>query len=342
MKTYRKSNKKQSITIDIVAEKAGVSTATVSRVLNKKGNVSEKVSQKVSNAIKELNYRPNRAAYHLRSGKGKRIGVLFADIQNPFFTSVLAGIENLLYQSGYTLLVGNSNEDPKREKIQLESLIDEGVAGIIVASVSKNFDRFKQAINYGIPILALDRIMDGISVDTVTINNIQAAQDATNYLIRLGHKKIAFISGPNNVSTSNLRRTGYEQAIEEISGLNKIIELGNFRQDGGYNAMIKLLSQEIKPTAVLVANNLMTLGALQALIEKKVKIPEEMSLLGFDDMPWSSSLQPPLTVVAQPTYNMGRIAAKLIIDRIQDPIAPAQQISLETNLIIRNSCKRID
>ncbi|MFZ3071178.1 MAG: LacI family DNA-binding transcriptional regulator [Anaerolineaceae bacterium] len=334
----RKVEQHRNITVNEVAKKAGVSTATVSRVINNNKGVSGTLQARVRMAIDELGYRPNRSAHHLRSGKVKRIGVLFADIRNPFFTSVLAGIENILYQAEYVLLLGNSNEDRKIEQMHLQAFIDEGVAGIILASVSNNIKQYQQVLNAGIPILAIDRCSENLKVDTISINNVQAAKEATEHLINLGHRKVAFIGGPKHISTSRLRQLGYQQAIDEHSDMKAEIATGDFRQEGGYRAMLELLSKPDRSSAVLVANNLMTLGALQAIIEKKIHVPEEIALVGFDDMPWSTSLEPSLTVVSQPTYEMGKIAARLLLDRIQNPDHPIQNITLETKLIVRESC----
>ena len=333
-----KNNTSRKITVHDVAKQAGVSTATVSRVINNNDTVSHELKTRVQEVINELGYRPNRAAHHLRSGKVKRVGVLFADIRNPFFTSVLAGIENYLHQADYALILGNSNEDPKIERMQLQAFLDEGVAGIILSSVTNSGTQYQQVLEAGIPILAIDRVPENLKVDTISIDNIKAAQQAAQHLIDLGHEHIAFIGGPEHISTARLRKKGYLQALQEHPNIRPIIELGDFRQAGGYQATLNMLSAHKDISAILVANNLMTLGALQAINEKKIQIPEQIALVGFDDMPWATSLQPPLTVVAQPTYDMGKIAARLLLDRIHNPDSPIQQVTLETQLIVRESC----
>jgi len=327
-----------NITVHDVAKKAGVSTATVSRVINNNVTVNNNLKIRVQAAINELGYRPNRAAYHLRSGKVKRVGVLFADIRNPFFTSVLAGIENYLHLADYALILGNSNENHKIERMQLQAFLDEGVAGIILSSVANSSAQYQQVIEAGIPIMAIDRVPDNLKVDSISINNIKASKEATEHLINLGHKNIAFIGGPEHISTARLRKLGYLEALKNIPNNKPIIELGDFTQAGGYHATINILSAYKNVSALLVANNLMTLGALEAIHEKKILIPDQIALVGFDDMPWATSLQPPLTVVAQPTYDMGKIAARLLLDRIHNPESPIQQVTLETQLIIRESC----
>jgi LacI family transcriptional regulator len=334
-----KSNKDSAnITIKQVAEKAGVSTATVSRVLNDSPLVAEEALTRVKRAIEELGYYPNPAARHLRAGHVRKVGVLFADISNPFFTSILTGIEGALQKAGYILVLGNSNEDVHIEQLHLTAFLEEGVSGIIFAAVSNSKRRYQHILQAGIPMLAIDRVIDGLRIDSVTINNADAAYQATTHLLNLGHNPVAFISGPETMSTTLHRRSGYLQALEDAGNIHRMIEMGNFRQDGGYKAMQNLLDRPDRPSAVLVANNLMALGALQIIHERKLVIPNDIAIVCFDDVPWFASLQPPLTVIAQPTFEMGAIAARLLLDRIHSPAAPIQRLSLGTQLIIRSSC----
>ena len=329
---------KQTITVRDVAKEAGVSTATVSRVMNEKSLVSSELQSRVLDAVTRLKYRPNRSALQLRSGKVKRIGVLFADISNPFFTSVLAGIENILQSRRYVLVLGNSNEDPIIEKLQMQSFLDEGVSGIIFSPVSNKNSQFEAIINSGVPLLMLDRTIPMKSpVDSVTINNYEVAKKATDYLLSLGHRRIGFIGGLSHTSTSLQREEGYKFAMNNHSEASPIIGNGFFRQVGGYQAMIDMLNGKSKPTAVLVANNLMTLGAMQAIIGSGLSIPDEVALMGFDDMSWSNCLQPSLTSISQPTFEMGQIAANLLLNRIHHPQNASQNVILESKLIIRES-----
>ena len=327
-----------NVTIHQVAEKAGVSIATVSRVLNDSDNVSEDLKTRVNRVVQEIGYRPNRAAKNLREGKVRKVGVLFADIRNPFFTSVLAGIESELQEAEYVLVLGNSNEDPRIEKTHLDTFLEEGVAGILFSASTNSSANYKFVQQKGIPMLAFDRFPVGIRVDSVTINNVAASRQATVHLLDLGYKKIGLVAGPETVSTAQDRQQGYLEALKSAGIEQAYIETGDFRQEGGYQAMKRLLAKPDRPAAVLVANNLMTLGALQAIHEEHLQIPKEIALVGFDDMPWATSLQPPLTVVAQPTYEMGKIAARLLLDRIKNPSDPVHQVILDTQLIIRESC----
>lgn len=336
--TSTKSNGTTNITIHRVAELAGVSTATVSRVINGSEGVSDELKEKVKKIIQQTGYRPNRAARLLRAGKVRKVGVLFADIRNPFFTSVLAGIEGALQRADYVLILGNTNDDAKVEQMHLQAFMEEGVSGIIFASQALTVSQYQSFLEFGIPMLLIDRVPEGLKVDSVSIDNFESARRATHHLLTLGHKNIAYIGGPERISTARLRREGFQKACGEGGIDSQSIFLGNFRQDGGYQAMEQCLTASKKSTAVLVGNNLMTLGALEAIHKHNLSIPNEIALVGFDDMPWATSLQPPLTVIAQPTYELGSIAARLLLDRIQNPENPIQQVFLATQLIVRKSC----
>ena len=328
-----------TVTIKEVAEKAGVSTATVSRVLSGKDAVSQELTQRVLDAVEVLGYRINRAARELRAGSVQKVGVILADIQNPFFTSILAGIEKVLQKENYLLLLGNSNEDPDLEQLHLDNLLEEGVAGIIVAPTTNEVDRYAEVQRTNIPIIAVDRVPGEMRIDAVLIDNLDAAKLATEHLIRLGHQRIGFIGGPENLSTAIDRRKGYEQALQEhrIRLDPELVQPGHYRMDGGYQAMEKLLSLKGRPSAVFVGNYMMTVGALQFIHEHKLNIPEDIALVAFDDMPWYVSLQTPLTVVDQPTFKLGEIAAQLLVARVRDPEYPVQRIILEAGLVVRAS-----
>lgn len=329
----------QAATIKEVAERAGVSTATVSRVLSGQQAVRQELIDKVREAVRALDYQPNRAARNLRKRSAQIIGVVISDIQNPFFPGVMRGIEKVLEEAGYTLLLSNSDEDPRRELIHLNTLRAEGVAGIILAPARSDAEPLRQFIRSGMPVVAIDRGVTRASVDTVTVNNISGAASAVAHLVELGHTRIAMISGPDVVTTGAERRRGYLRGME-LAGLpapDEYIRDGQFRQEGGYHAMLDLLDLPEPPTGVLAANNLMSLGALQAIHQRGVRIPGEISLVGFDDMPWTSAINPPLTVVAQPTAEIGATAARLLIERIADPARPARHVILETRLIERAS-----
>lgn len=331
---------KRNPTIQQVAERAAVSTATVSRVLDGFPGVSDTLVKRVQEAVRVLDYHPNRAARSLRKRVAQAVGVVISDIQNPFFTSVIIGIEQVLHEANYTLLLCNSDEDPRRERAHLATLRSEGVAGIILASTRTETDFYRLLAHTGTPVVAIDRTPDQQDMDMVTVTNQSGAYQAVAHLAGLGHRRIALVSGPLEISTSRERLEGYQAALRDcdIPALPELTAYGNYRQPSGYQAMQTLLSLPERPTAVLVANNLMTLGALQAIYEQGLCIPEQMALVGFDEMPWATSLQTPLTVVAQPTNELGATAAQLLLDRLREPDRPYQHVVLETRLIVRASC----
>ncbi|MDD5368585.1 MAG: LacI family DNA-binding transcriptional regulator [Anaerolineaceae bacterium] len=335
----RRTQSGKNPNIHQVAALAKVSTATVSRVLDDHGGVSQELIDRVHEAVRTLDYHPNRAARNLRKRGSQTVGVVISDIQNPFFTSVISSIEKVLVEASYTLLLCNSDEDPKREKAHISTLRAEGVAGIILASTHANADLYHQLQSAGIPLVAIDRAPGQMHLDSVTVTNTQGAFNAVTHLTHLGHSRIGLITGPLHISTSRERLEGYEQGIRShgLALIPELILFSNYRQAGGYSAMQSLLDLPEPPTAVLVANNLMTLGALQMIHERNLKIPDQIAIVGFDDMPWATSLQPPLTVVAQPTYELGTSAAQLLLDRLREPNRPSQHIVLETTLMVRAS-----
>jgi LacI family transcriptional regulator len=326
-------------TIKQVADLAGVSTATVSRVLDDSSGVSQELIDRVRDAVRTLDYRPNRAARNLRKRVAQTVGVVISDIQNPFFTSVVRGIEKVLVEADFILLLCNSDEDPNREKIHLSTLRSEGVAGIILATARSDAESYHQLLNNRTPLVGIDRTPEQLSMDVVSVTNTRGAFSAVAHLADLGHRRIALISGPPQLSTARERLAGYEEVIKSrgLVHSDDLIQYSDYRQTGGYTAMQALLDLPEPPTAVLVANNLMTLGALQAIHERNLVIPDQIAVVGFDDMPWATSLQPPLTAVAQPTYELGIAAAQLLLDRLREPDRPFRHVVLETQLMIRAS-----
>jgi DNA-binding LacI/PurR family transcriptional regulator len=323
-----------------VAVAAGVSTATVSRVLSGLAGVRTDVGDRVREAVRALGYQPNRVARSLRVRTTRSIGVIIPDIENPFFTRVVRGIEEVLQAAEYSLLLANSNESPARESINLATLQAEGVAGVIfTAAEGKRLD-YRDLLDSRLPMVAVSRLLLGLKVDTVTVGNAEGARMAVEHLIGLGHRRIGLISGPTGISTARDRQAGYEKALKEggVPLVRDLIQYADFRQSGGYSAMERLLQMRVPPSAVFAGSNLMTLGALQAIHERGLNIPGQIAIVGFDDMPWAVSLQPPLTAVAQPAFEVGTAAARLLLERLREPGGPIRHIVLETSLVVRASC----
>jgi DNA-binding LacI/PurR family transcriptional regulator len=326
-------------TVTEVAARARVSTATVSRALSGDARVSDQLRARVLEAAAALNYRPNRAARSLRVRRSLTVGVVIPDIQNTFFTSIVRGIEHVLEHDGFTFLLGNSDGRPERERLYLDTLRAEGAAGFIVVP-TQDHGAYEEVQAAGLPVVTLDRAAPRLKCDHVAVNNHEGALSAVHHLLALGHRRIAFVGGPPQVSVARERLAGYEQALREagVPFDRTLVRAGDFQQAGGRAATEALLELEPRPDALFVANNLMTLGALEALHERGLRIPGDVALLGFDDMPWATSLQPPLSAVAQPTFELGVCAAQLLLARLRDPDRPFRRVALEAQLVVRASC----
>lgn len=331
---------KRTASIQKVADRAGVSIATVSRTFADPPSVSHALRVRVLEAAQLLNYRPSRAARTLRVGTSRTVGVVIPDLQNPFFTGVVRGIDIVLQAAGYTLLLSNADEDAARERNILETLQAEGVAGIIFVPINDSRGKYNHSLSPPIHTVAVDRLASNLDADLVTVDNVEGTRTGVAHLLAIGHRDVALLNGPSRHSTAIDREQGYRQALA-AAGLPlrpELIYRGDFREGGGYDGMKTLLALRRRPRAVFVANNLMTLGALRALHEARIRIPDEVALVGFDDVPWATSLNPPLTAVSQPSQEIGSAAADLLLDRIANPERAVRHLILRAQLVIRASC----
>lgn len=325
-----------------VAEKAGVSIATVSRVINRSPNVNPETRIKIEKIIKELKYSPNRVAKRLRnrSQSGNLLGVLIPDIQNPFYVEVLRGIEDVAYKKNYALIVCNFSQDETKEKLYLDLLQSESVDGLIAAPTHDHDQKVINLVRTGLPIVCVDRGLVDVDVDVVLVENRRGAYQAVDYLAKKGYRRIAYISGIPRLPSSREREMGYRDALEanKLPVLAELIRYGDSRHESGVKLCADLLEMPEPPDAIFTGNNLITLGALETIHKKGLKIPDDVAILGFDDMYWSISLNPPLTAVKQPAYEIGKCAAEQLITRINNPDRPTSSMILKTELMIRNSC----
>lgn len=335
-----RSARSPAATIKRVADRAGVSIATVSRVFADPDAVSAALRQRVQEAASALSYRPSRAARTLRVGTSQAVGVVIPDLENPFFTAVVRGIELVLQQAGYTLLLANSDEDTARERSILETLRAEGVAGIVIVPINAARDAYREVLAPPLQVVAVDRSPTNLRVDLVTVHNVEGTRRGVEHLLALGHREVALLGGPSRHSTAKERERGYHDAMRAAGRAVRpeLLHNADFRESGGYDGMKALMALPRRPTAVFVANNLMTLGAFRALHEAGIRIPDEVALVGFDDMPWATSLNPPLTAVNQPSQEIGSSAADLLLDRIARPDRSIRHLILETTLVVRASC----
>ena len=322
-------------TIYDVAREAGVSAATVSRVLNGARTVDPAMVARVLTAVRELGYRPNAVARNLRRSRTTLWAVIISDIGNPFFTATVRGIEDVAQQAGYSVVLCNSDENPAKEETYVAAALSEQMAGVIIASAG-SVKAAKTLLDSPIPVVAIDRELPRGEVDTVVVDNEAGARTAIRHLVEAGFERIACITGPEGVSTADLRLRGYTEALPG----EPVVVRTDYREQGGYDAMAALLSSPERPDAVFVANNLMTVGALRCLAGQGVEVPREMGLVGFDEIPWADLVRPSLTTVAQPTYELGRMAARLLVDRIATPAAKAATVVLPAELRPRQSSTR--
>jgi LacI family transcriptional regulator len=328
-------------TIYDVARRAEVSPATVSRVVNGHANVDPVLAARVRDAMRELDYRPNAVARNLRRSRTSLWAVIISDIGNPFFTSLVRGVEDVAQRAGFSVVLCNSDEDPAKEDQYVSAALSEQMAGVIISPSGRatHVNRLSEA---RVPVVVIDRQLRGARVDTVLADNEHGAELATTHLVENGFRRIACITGPRRISTAMQRLRGYRRALKsaDLPVDDELIRYADFRSDGGYRAMASLLAEGPRPDAVFGANNLMTVGLMECLVDSSVAVPGEMGVVGFDDVPWANLVRPSLTTVAQPTYELGRAAAELLADRITTPNRRPSTVTLHTKLQVRDSSSR--
>ena len=330
-------------TITDVAREAGVSASTVSHVINETRFVSDQVKQRVHAAMEALNYQPNVIARSLRTRETLTVGVVVSDVTNPFFTSIVRAIEDEVLKQGYNIILCDTDEKPEREQAYLRLLMGRRVDGLIVAPSSGNADLLRSAIESGLPVVLLDRSIPGLTADVVLSDNESGAFDAVSYLIGIGHRRIGIIAGRLEVSTGADRMAGYVRAIQThgIPADESLIEVAKFKRDIAYDKTMKMLNRAEPPTALFVCNNVMTAGTMAALKAAGKKVPEDISVIGFDDSEWAALMDPPLTVVAQPIVELGTRAAQTLMRRIsRGRVKTPRAVVLKPELILRDSCAR--
>ena len=324
-----------------VARQAGVSVVTVSRVVNNSASVNELTRTRVLKAIKDLKYKPNRVAKRLRSKSlsGNLLGVMIPDIRNPFYVDVLRGIEDVAYHNNYAIIVCNFGQDETKEKMYLDILQSESIDGLIVAPVREDDAKVISLVKSGLPLVCVDRGLVSVELDVVLVDNVKGAFLAVEKKKKKGFKRIAYIAGKPEIPSSRYRGEGYRKALES-NGLmydEGLVKYGDSSHESGVRLCAELLEMDPRPDALFTGNNLITLGALETIHNLGLSIPQEVGIVGFDDMPWSSSLNPSLTAVRQPAYEIGKRAAELLIHRISEPGRAAISMMLNTELIVRKS-----
>ncbi len=323
------------VKIKDVAKEAGVSTATVSRVLSQKPYVTAEVQARVIAAVEKLGYRPNRVARSLRAQQSNTIGLIVSDIRNSYFTDVSRAVEDTAYEHGYAVILCNTDEDPKKEALYLNLLRDENVSGVILSPTKQTSDDF-DAINLNIPTVIIDRSIKHGEVDIVMIDNVDAAYRLTCHLIENGYRRFGALFGEAS-TTGRERRQGFEKALREYNLTPVATRYLPPHVEAGHEATLAILNAPDRPEAILATNSLLSAGALEALRELNLVMPDDVALVGFDETTWTTLVQPPLTVIAQPTFEIGQTAMELLLKRIEQPTAPARQVILKGQLLARAS-----
>lgn len=330
---------KKRVTLKTIAKFAGVSTATVSRVLNNSRKVNPEIARKVIEIANNLNYRPNEVARGLVKGKIKTFGVVVPDIDNPFFSKICKAIQNTVRKEGYSVFLYNTDGKAEREKEIIENLIQQLIEGVFMIAPRMNSKEILDlSKEYGFYPVIVDSRVENVMLSAVWVDNVTAFIQATEFLIEIGHRKIGFVAGPLNVANSRDRLKGYLLALENnvIEKDDSLIYEGDFMISSGYKAAEYFLGLSNPPTAILCSNDLMAIGVLRCLHDRDIRVPEQISVVGCDDIDVTASLYPPLTTVKQPIYEMGEIAAKMMLKYIKTGKLPPNSI-LHADLVIRNS-----
>jgi len=327
--------------INDIAREAGVSVGTVSNVLNNSVTVREVLRKRVLDAVDAVGYQPSQLARGLRRVKTNMIGMIIPDITNPFFPAVVRGAEDVAFSRGYRLILCNTDNDHAKEIAHLNELRTYLPAGLIV--IPSNFsDLTEQAESYrkaGSAIVCVDRLPKHWQGDSVTVDNEGGAYAATRCLLSLGHRRIATITGPLYLTNAGERLAGFRRAMrgEDVAVAPEYIQEASFERQAGYSKTLLLLRMIPRPTAIFASNDMIAFGALQAFREVGVRCPEDISLIGFDDMEPAALLNPELSSVSQPGYQLGTTAASILLDRVNGDLSPPRQVVLQTALQPRRS-----
>lgn len=323
-------------TIRDVAAHANVSPATVSRVINGSNEVNPSLAARVWDSVAVLDYRPSRLARSLRSQRSLVWGLIISDIRNPFFTDMARGVEDAAADMGYSVVLCNADEDTAKEQRYIELILDERMAGCIITPAHLVDSSVQPLLDADIPVVAVDREISGTATDLVRLDNREAAAHATRHLLEQGYVRVACISGPKSTTTGTDRAAGYLEALE---GREALLQYADFRVEGGYRAAQSLLRRAEPPDAIVVGNNLMTIGALRAISDTG-RSTRDFGLISFDELAWADLVDPALSTIGQPTYEIGKAAAGLLMKRIQGLTTPPEILTLESEMHVRESSIR--
>lgn len=331
-----------AVTLQDVGRRAGVSAMTVSRVINGRAGVDAETQRKVEEAIAALDYVPNRIARGLLSQKTQTIGLIVPDVANPFFAPVVRGAETAARRAGYRVLLCNSEGDLRLEREYIEDLMAHRVEGLLLAPASDSSGHSVfPLLRGGFPLVLLDRALPDSDCDFVVCDSVSGARRLVEHLIAVGHRDIAHLTDAEDTSTGRDRLQGYREALD-AAGLperDEFVFRTSVDQLGGYRATQEVLALNPRPTAIFAVNNVTAVGAMKALRERDLSVPEDMALVCFDDVEHLAVLSPFLTVIDQPAETLGHLGAQLLLERIAGKAGVrTRRITLQTDLIVRRSC----
>ncbi|ENC7029993.1 substrate-binding domain-containing protein [Vibrio cholerae] len=331
-------------TMKDIARLAGVSTSTVSHVINKSRFVSDEIAERVNNAAQQLNYAPSALARSLKMNRTKTIGMLVTTSTNPFFGEVVKGVERSCYHQGYNLILCNTEGDNQRMKASINTLLQKRVDGLLLMCSTLEGERLDVFDRYpDIPIVVMDWGPILFASDKIQDNSLQGGYMAAKHLIECGHKEIGCITGPLIRHQAQMRYEGYKRALAEAGiAINPdwIME-SDFECEGGYQAFEKLYERGKLPSALFVSNDMMAMGVIQAASQRGLRVPDDLSLIGYDDVHIAKFMTPALTTIHQPKYRLGKAAVDTLLYRLENPDTTAQVVQLEPTLVVRNSVRKL-
>eukprot|EP00764_Aduncisulcus_paluster_P012755 gnl/Carplike_NY0171/585_a797_1466.p1 GENE.gnl/Carplike_NY0171/585_a797_1466~~gnl/Carplike_NY0171/585_a797_1466.p1 ORF type:complete len:337 (+),score=17.23 gnl/Carplike_NY0171/585_a797_1466:46-1056(+) len=332
------------VSIVDIAEMTGLSTTTVSRVLNGKAEqyrIGKKSQQKIKEAAKKLNYTPNHFAANLRTGKSGTLALIVPSLNNPFFAGIASEINAELRKLDYTTFISDSDENQEIEKMELQQLMARNIEGLIIVPCGDQWEHIKSLQKQGLPVVCIDRYFEGLDIPYVATDNYLGALTATKYLIKNGHSDVTCIQGVQHSTPNRLRIKGFKDAMTESGLKNDSIVGDDFTFQNGYLETKLLLQQKGRPTAIFTLSNTIAMGCMKALKEENILVPDDISLITFDDHPYLDYLSTPLSCIAQPVSDISKIAVKFLLSKIQQEDVKIDQVLLRPTLKLRDSVNRM-
>jgi LacI family transcriptional regulator len=332
------------VTIRDVARVAGVSTGTVSNVLNRPDIVATATRQRVLDAVDSTGFIRNTQAYQLRGGRSHTVGVVVLDVSNPFFTEMFRGAESRLQAEGYVLMLASTDDSIERETSFVRAMEEHRVEGVLITPVGADLERLEGLKTRGVPTVLLDRKATADEFCSVTVDDVRGGELAARHLFELGHRDVAFVNGPTTIRQCRDRRQGVRKAVRSVTKTMKVqvneLPVGALTVRHGEDVVERILEMKPRPTAVMCANDLLALGVLRGLAARGVRVPEDLAVVGYDDLIFGSMLSPALTSVRQPAFELGVAAAQLLLDEVRNPDHRHREVRFEPELVVRASSQK--